>query len=150
MCGQIFSESVTPFVLTLCELQVHSGDSAKRVTVIDILRHNIDALLEDRRMRPADLVRLVSGGPKGRRTNSWLSRILNPPQNPKERRGMRLVDVERVAKVFGLAAHELLTPGISRYTERRQNRRRVTTDRRVKDRRVKPFPPTEVFARVQK
>ena len=99
-------------------------------------------------MRPADLVKLVAGTRTHHRTDAWLSRILNPPDNPKEQRGMRLPDVERVAKVFGLAAHELLTPGISRYTERRRLERRSGVDRRAKvDRRKKAFPPPEVIKR---
>lgn len=99
-------------------------------------------------MRPADLVKLVAGTRTRHRTDAWLSRILNPPENPKEQRGMRLPDVERVAKVFGLAAHELLTPGISRYTERRRTERRGGIDRRAKvDRRKKAFPPPEVIKR---
>lgn len=96
-------------------------------------------------MRPADLVKMVAGTRTRTRTDAWLSRILNPPSNPKEQRGMRLPDVERVARVFGLAAHELLTPGISRYTERRRAERRSGTERRAKvDRRKKAFPPPEI------
>jgi hypothetical protein len=94
------------------------------------------------------LVRMIAGTRTRTKTQAWLSRILNPPNNPKEQRGMRLPDVERVAKVFGLAPHELLTPGIGRYTERRRADRRSGVERRAKvDRRRKAFPPPEVMKR---
>jgi hypothetical protein len=90
-----------------------------------LLRMNIQELLKARRMKPAELARML------RRTNPWLSRIMNPPENKRERRSMRLPDIERVARVFGLAPHELLTPGIHRFTERRHVERRVTPTRRM-------------------
>lgn len=125
----ILAFSVNHCVVSICRLQV---------TIEDLLRHNIRQLLYERGMKPAELVRMVAGTKTRTKTDSWLSRILNPPiNNPKEKRGMRLPDVERVAKVFGLGAHELLNPGISRYTERRRQPRRILLDRRSgKERRL--------------
>lgn len=123
-----------------------------QVTQIElILKHNIETLLEVRGMKKADLVRMLpsKSSATGRRTQAYISRILNPPPgNPTEQRSMRLPDVERVAKVFGLAPHELLNPGISRYTERRSGvDRRSNTDRRKKD--VKSLIP-ELEARLNR
>lgn len=113
------------------------------MTVEEILRHNLRGLMELRGVSQAALVRMVGGGRTHHRSDAWLSRILRPSPNPAERRSMRLPDLERVAKALGVSAHELLTPGLTHASDRRQHQRR-SHERRQQDRRVEPFPPPDL------
>ena len=114
-----FCESVSPNMVSICGMQL---------TAEEILRMNIEALRKRDGLSMGALGRLV-----GHRSGAaWLGRILDPPQNHKERRGMRLPDIIKVASVFGLEPYELFRPGLSApgAAERRKHQRRTLEDRR--------------------
>lgn len=93
-----------------------------------LLAHNIRALLKERGQKPHDLAFFF------RRSDAWISKILNAELaiDPKDRRGIRIVDLDRFADFFGLATYQLFAPGISPLTERRGGRdRRTGRDRRL-------------------
>jgi hypothetical protein len=64
-----------------------------------------------------------------RRTDSWLSKILDDQGN----RGLPLKYLDRIADFFGIATYQLFQPGISPLLERRKGERRSGLDRRVAD-----------------
>lgn len=85
-----------------------------------LLRENIKAIL---RARGEDASAL--SGWLGH-DKSWINKILNG------HRDMQIEDFDRVADFLGIATYQLFQPGISRLTERRQNRdRRAGAERRI-------------------
>jgi hypothetical protein len=85
-----------------------------------LLRENIKALLRSRQEDASALSGWLG------HDKSWINKILNG------HRDMQIGDFDRVADFFGIATYQLLQPGISRLTERRQNSdRRVGRDRRI-------------------
>ena len=87
------------------------------------LRRNIEALLRARGQTQHDLAMWC------RRTDSWLSKILDDQGN----RGLPLKYLDRIADFFGIATYQLFQPGISPLLERRKGDRRRGLDRRVAD-----------------
>lgn len=85
-----------------------------------LLRQNLASILRKRNLPPARLAARVG------RDRSWLSRFLNG-----KREEIQLADLDRLAAELGLSVHELLSPGVSRFTERRSGKDRRT----IKDRR---------------
>lgn len=85
-----------------------------------LLAENIGSLLMGRRQSQHDLAQWCH------HTDVWLSAIL------AGKRGLRLTDLDRIAEFFGIAAYQLLQPGISPLTERRSGKdRRSGRDRRI-------------------
>lgn len=88
---------------------------------INLLKHNIDAMLHARHQKRKDLARWC------RRTEAWLSQIFS-----SDDRNIPLKYLDRMADFFGIATYQLFQPGISSLTERRSKRdRRSGHDRRV-------------------
>lgn len=86
----------------------------------ELLKHNIDALLQARGQNKAELARWC------RRSRSWMDKIFS-----EDRREVPLKYLDRIADFFGIATYQLFQPGISPLTERRKAERRAGTDRRV-------------------
>jgi hypothetical protein len=89
-----------------------------------LLKSNIDALLRARRQTRHDLAMWC------RRSDPWLSKILS--ESPTDQaRGVPLKYLDRIADFFGLAAYQLLQPGLTGLLERRKAERRSGRDRRL-------------------
>jgi hypothetical protein len=89
-----------------------------------LLKSNIDALLRARRQTRHDLAMWC------RRSDPWLSKILS--ESPTDQaRGVPLKYLDRIADFFGLAAYQLLQPGLTGLLERRKAERRSGKDRRL-------------------
>lgn len=87
----------------------------------ELLKHNIDALLEARHQTRPELARWC------RRSRSWLDKAFS-----EGRREIPLKYLDRIADFFGIATYQLLQPGISSLTERRVKQdRRSGRDRRI-------------------
>jgi hypothetical protein len=102
-----------------------------------LLAHNVRALLKARGQKPHDLAFYFH------RSDAWISKILNAEFaiDPKDKRGLRVVDLDRLADFFGLATYQLFAPGISPLTERRGGReRRTGRDRRISQAEYSPRP----------
>jgi DNA-binding Xre family transcriptional regulator len=86
-----------------------------------LVKFNIDALLHQRGLTRKDLAQWCQ------RSESWISKIF---RNPVKQLPAQYWD--RIADCFGLATYQLLQPGISKMTERRNPRqRRSGRDRRI-------------------
>lgn len=86
-----------------------------------LLKQNVDALLRARGQTRKDLAVWC------RKTESWISKIMK-----EERREFPMHSLDRIADFFGLAAYQLLQPGLVPMTERRSgNPRRTIKDRRI-------------------
>lgn len=98
---------------------------SERLTRADyLLAENIRTLIAARGVDAGDVAMATGHG------SSWISKVLNGD------RGMRVVDVGKVAAYFGLTIAELFSPGISAVTERRRVSRRSGNERRrIEDRR---------------
>jgi len=86
-----------------------------------LMKQNIDALLRSRGQTRKDLAVWC------RKTESWISKIMK-----EERREFPMHSMDRIADFFGLAAYQLLQPGLVPMTERRSGQPRRT----IKDRRI--------------
>lgn len=87
----------------------------------ELLKHNIDALLQARGQSRADLARYC------RRSRSWMDKIFS-----EERREVPLKYLDQIADFFAIATYQLFQPGISPLTERRSGQdRRAWRDRRI-------------------
>lgn len=86
-----------------------------------LLKRNIDSLLRARGQSRHDLAMWC------RRTDAWLSKIMDV----QGQRGLPLKYLDRIADFFGIAAYQLLQPGIAPLMERRKAERRSGVDRRV-------------------
>lgn len=94
--------------------------------VVFLLKHNIDTLLKARGQTRHDLAVWC------RRSDAWLSKILSESDANNQKRSVPLKYLDRIADFFGIATYQLLQPGISSLTERRQSAdRRSGQDRRV-------------------
>lgn len=83
-----------------------------------LLSQNIRSLLLKRKQDQRELAMWAG------HHETWISKILNGG------RGLRLKDLDKIADFFGLTVHQLFSPGISEYTERRRGERRSGRDRR--------------------
>jgi hypothetical protein len=86
------------------------------------MKQNVIALLKGRRLAAKDLADWC------RRSESWISKILKLDST----REFPLKYWDRIADFFGISTYQLLQPGISSITERRQGDRRTGKDRRVR------------------
>lgn len=84
-----------------------------------LLAENIAALLRARGHKQGDLA--VYCG----HSDNWIHKVLAGKQN------VSVDDFDKVADFFGIAAYQLLQPGISPLTERRKRERRSGRERRV-------------------
>lgn len=93
-----------------------------------LLIHNIKALLADRNVDAAALAFAIG------HSQAWISKILSGD------RKMKLSDIDAVADFFGLTVSQLLSHGISSFTERRKRDRRSGDERRsgLDHRRARP------------
>jgi transcriptional regulator with XRE-family HTH domain len=87
----------------------------------EMLRRNIRALLADRKESGAELARSCGN------SRYWISMFLRG-----DRDEVQIEDIDKMAAHFGIAPFQLISPGISRLTERRSGQdRRTGHDRRV-------------------
>jgi transcriptional regulator with XRE-family HTH domain len=94
-----------------------------------LLRANLRALLRARGQTPHDLAFFC------RRSDAWISKILNEDEHDSQARDLPLKYLDRIADFFGVAAYQLFQPGISAITERRKaNDRRTGIERRARSR----------------
>ena len=86
-----------------------------------LIKGNIDTLLRVRHQTRKDLAVWCF------KSESWISKIFR-----EARREFSFKDLDRIAEFFGIAAYQLLQPGISPLTERRSGlERRSRQDRRL-------------------
>lgn len=84
-----------------------------------LLTENVLALIKQRGLKQHDVADYCH------HSDVWLSYVLSG------KRGVRLVDLDRMADILGVVTYQLFQPGVSRTTERRIAERRARTDRRV-------------------
>lgn len=96
------------------------------MTAATLLKRNIDTMLKARNQTRHDLAFWC------RKSDAWLSRILDEKLKGTEARGLPLKYLDRIADFFGITAYQLFQPGISAISERRSGReRRGGADRRI-------------------
>lgn len=98
-----------------------SGLRVSTLSALELLKRNIDALLNAREQDRNDLARYC------RRTRSWLDKALG-----SKTRGIPAKYLDRIADFFGLATYQLFQPGIAGIGDRRSKLdRRTGRDRRI-------------------
>jgi DNA-binding Xre family transcriptional regulator len=86
-----------------------------------LLKTNIDDLLRKRGSTRKELAQWCY------KSESWISKIFR-----EAKREIPLKHLDRIADFFGLSAHQMLQPGISRGSERRSGHdRRIRGERRI-------------------
>lgn len=86
-----------------------------------LMKRNIDALLRGRGQTRRDLARWC------RRSDAWIAKIM-----AEDQREFPMKYFDRISDFFGIATYQLLQPGVSHLTERRQAKdRRSGADRRI-------------------
>lgn len=86
----------------------------------ELMKRNIDALLKQRHLSRKDLALWC------RRGESWISKIMK-----EDRREFPMKYWDRIADFFGMAAYQLLQPGIGGHERRSGSDRRTGKDRRL-------------------
>ena len=100
----------------------------------ELLKRNIDALLQERKRTRADLARWC------RRSRSWLDKIYG-----EDRREIPLKYLDRIAEFFAFAPYQLFQPGIASGAERRRGSdRRKSRERRLSALSLAAQPQTAV------
>jgi len=100
----------------------------------ELLKHNIDALLDARRQSRSELARWC------KRSRSWLDKAFS-----EDRRMIPVKYLDRIADFFGIATYQLLQPGISPLLERRGGRdRRSGRERRISNASAAAQPRTAI------
>src|SRR3990167_10655822 len=85
-----------------------------------LIKANIDALLRARGLTRKDLAQWC------RRSESWISKIMS-----EDRREFPMKYWDRIGDFLGIAAYQLLQPGLGGVGERRKGERRAGNDRRI-------------------
>lgn len=91
-----------------------------------LLKHNIDAILKERRQTRRDLAQYVRQSFDNKKIDPWISHIFTDADAEFQ---MKYLD--RIADFFGVTVYQLFQPGVSHLTERRKRERRSGTERRL-------------------
>jgi hypothetical protein len=91
-----------------------------------LLKHNIDAILKERRQTRRDLAQYVRQSFDNKKIDPWISHIFTDADAEFQ---MKYLD--RIADFFGVTVYQLFQPGISHLTERRKSERRTGRERRL-------------------